>query len=343
MECSHCSFSADTAKSLAIHSTRVHVKTSKYPCISCNKEFKSKSSFYNHANSTQSKIKHFIYKLIQQSYVKTNSTKTVLHTHIIPEYKILAVNKTAHFKSDVKLNKFINDILLQDKFNFVSNSGTKHVQGGLKSYHKCNYKEEGKHVCEAFFNILIIANNNISLEHNNFHNHEVLFDQVRISKHMKEILIEKIKSKVGLDDIYQSILDTIDGVVEVKTQMVNMSYLRYLKNGYTIPSKLDKDDLTSLNRTINNLVKQNSIKVLINNFSENKKTSSDFITKDFLFCFQTQDQDKFVESNSHLNTMLVDSTHGTNIYNYKLISISVLDDNHRATSHLFCNHQLRKH
>jgi hypothetical protein len=67
-------------------------------------------------------------------------------------------------------------------------------------------------------------------------------------------------------------------------------------------------------------------------------SDSDFSnqSKDFFLLFQTDAQIDFINENPNQNCLLIDATHGTNQYNYKLIIASVLDKSMKSRPLFYC-------
>jgi hypothetical protein len=141
-----------------------------------------------------------------------------------------STTKLAIFELLSNMEHFIEKYLINGIYNYKQIAGTKQAKSSVRTYFRCNFTENNKLTCSSNYTTEKTENNNFKLTYDLSHNHPIIYDKLRLPKSIKFCLIDEIKNKVPLEEIYDSLLESINKIVKSKKQLITMAYLRYLKN-----------------------------------------------------------------------------------------------------------------
>ena len=162
---------------------------------------------------------------------------------------------------------------------------------------------------------------------NTHHNHAIKLAHLRMPQHYKMELAAKLLQGVTMDRILDDIRDGITNRI-VRSHLVNRQDLHNLKRQYNIDGIIrHKNDLTSVTAWVEE-TRTLPFNPILRFKQQGFKQSDDIdnvADNDFLLCIQTEFQRDMCKKLGG-NVVCIDSTHGTNNYDFKLVTILVVDE-----------------
>ena len=160
------------------------------------------------------------------------------------------------------------------------------------------------------------------------HIHKKKLVHLPLSDSVREMIAAKLQDGVSISSILHFIRDNVEGQLGRKELITNQD-IRNIRHQYNIRGiKLNADDAKSVSLWVqyfnDHCANDNPVLLYKSQGTEPDDDLKDFNKDDFVICIQTPFQsDMLREFGSE--TVCVDSTHGTNVYDFKLITI-LLDE-----------------
>jgi hypothetical protein len=140
-------------------------------------------------------------------------------------------------------------------------------------------------------------------------------------------IASKLHQGVSMERILDDIKDSIYGKIEQK-HMIKKQDVYNIKRQYNIAGIIrHNNDLLSVRAWVEEMKENtyNPILLFKEQGVEQDNTLDNFSKNDFILCFQTEFQKDMLEAFGK-DTICIDSTHGTNQYDFHLITILVIDE-----------------
>ncbi len=159
------------------------------------------------------------------------------------------------------------------------------------------------------------------------HNHEVKLTYLRIPSQIRVQIASKLLQGISMDRIMDDIRDTIFSKIN-RQHLISKQDLHNIKTQFNIEGIVKhKNDLMSVSAWVEELKKMdyNSVLAFKNQGEDYHEHITSTTKDDFLLCLQTEFQRDMLK-NFGSNAICMDSTHGTNSYDFHLTSILVVDE-----------------
>eukprot|EP00477_Mikrocytos_mackini_P001876 GAHX01002036.1.p1 GENE.GAHX01002036.1~~GAHX01002036.1.p1 ORF type:complete len:712 (-),score=117.21 GAHX01002036.1:26-2161(-) len=237
-------------------------------------------------------------------------------THLKNSQFIEAIDESVVFAKRDELDTYLAMILSTETTTFYKYSGSKDLKQATTSYYKCAHNTESEN-CIAYVRLYDYSNNKFKISSLLYHNHDTQLDKIKVPPQKKKELINKIKMKIDIREIYRELLMDANIEITKKSEMITLGYLRYLKYRYADSERLSINDLESLKLNVKTVKSNNNDQM----FTFLKILKEDKVKKDicttFIFAFSSP---SIKEGDWKGNmTILADATYGTNYYGYSLI------------------------
>ena len=159
------------------------------------------------------------------------------------------------------------------------------------------------------------------------YNHDLQLAFLKMPSNARLDIARKLQIGVAVERILDDIRDTCDGGIN-REHLITRQDIRYIKL-YNIEGVMRyKNDLNSVIvwvREMQSTLGYNPVLLFKEQGTEQPQGLDNFSDNDFILCLQTQFQrDMFTELGS--NVVCADATHGTNMYDFQLITIIVMDE-----------------
>ena len=230
--------------------------------------------------------------------------------------------------------------------SFVQNCGQQRLPNARVWYYYCNragtYKSKGSgkrqlksqgssklgEQCSAHIKVSEdIASGIITAKYcKTHHNHQIKLAHIRIPQHIRMDLAAKLQQGITMERILDDIRDSV--TFEMKREhLVTRQDLHNVKHQYNIEGICrHKNDLTSVTAWVEEMSKlpTNPI-ILFKQQGFQPSNTTNVMEPDFILCIQTNFQKDMILKFGN-DTICMDSTHGTNMYDFKLVTIAVIDE-----------------
>ena len=272
-----------------------------------------------------------------------------LTTHIEKDHNIETETDTKMFDDFEEYRVWKNDFEAKTHSQFVQKCAPITTGNTRVYYNYCNragkYKPEGKgesqlktqgttkigYQCSAYVKATEdLINGKVHVAYCSTHyNHNLQLAHLKIPYNTRLEIIKKLELGVTLDRVLDDIRDTCDGGINREHQVTRKD-LHNIKHRYNIEGIVrHKNDLQSVQAWITEMETNTDIynPILIYKIQGEKQNEhlDNFSDEDFLLCIQTEFQrDMAIEHGP--NIVCVDATHGTNIYDFFLITILTMDE-----------------
>ena len=307
-------------------------KPNRYDCDMCTKLFKSPQSLKNH----KSKFHSNSYSHLCEFCEYKNKKYISLVTHQLKKHPNLHEFKVASFGDNKSAMSYFEKAVNTGKYSFKKDTGTKKNKYGPIDYYKCNFKGNGKGMgCKGF--ILLQKYNkskNVKIILNSKHGHAVNLDRIRISKDLRNTLISLLTNGAELDTLHSDITAFEDPTRIGKAHCITKNFLRSLRTEVKKLKRFSNEDLENTYMVLNSLKTKSKITTFIFKEKGVKIINHPDIDDNFIVAFQTAIQHTtFIKEQS--DYIMVDSTHSTNMYGYKLITFAILTRKQRFYPFIF--------
>ena len=158
------------------------------------------------------------------------------------------------------------------------------------------------------------------------HNHSTSLAHLQIPNDIRLQFIHKLQQGITMDRILDDIRESLDNGIG-REHLVTKQDLHNIKARYNIEGSMrHQNDLTSVTSWVHEMQSQPYNPIII--FKQQGNEQSDDIDNvavtDFLLGIQTEFQRDILVKFSE--TICMDTTHGTNMYDFKLLTIAVIDE-----------------
>eukprot|EP00477_Mikrocytos_mackini_P000029 GAHX01000029.1.p1 GENE.GAHX01000029.1~~GAHX01000029.1.p1 ORF type:complete len:483 (+),score=89.58 GAHX01000029.1:1112-2560(+) len=249
-----------------------------------------------------------------------NLTFHTLSTHLFKQHAERFDIKNEQFSTKKEQKDFIKEHFNTGQYSFISLRARYSGRKKSTTTFRCNQFRNAKEPCLAYYKEINRNKKKYLVEYYEIHSHNIVLDKIRLGKDIKHDLISKLKSGKEIDKVWREILKQVDLDNVKKLDLVGPSYLRYLRNTY-VDVRLSENDLESLQKW-RNIIKKNGLledQLIIHNEDKEGKDFS------FIYMMQTKEQRNIV-ANLKFDTIMIDSSFGTNLYNYTLVPFFILDE-----------------
>lgn len=163
----------------------------------------------------------------------------------------------------------------------------------------------------------------VSVHYCGFHTHSTSIGHLPISNSVRETIACKLKDGVKLDNILDDIRDKIAGIFK-REHLITKQDIQNIKRQYNIHGvQRHKDDQLSVSAWVVELQSLDYNPIVA--FKPQGLECDSIAKDDFVLAIQTKFQCDMMKEYGCL-LICMDATHGTNHYDFKLVTVIVLDD-----------------
>ena len=271
--------------------------------------------------------------------------KLVVHLHVEHHEKIEI--KETIFNNSEEFQKWKESIERETNSSFILRSAPATTLDNTTSYYYCNrtgiYKPEGKgkrqlksqgsnkigYQCSAYIRATqLMGRKEVSVRYCLDHyNHDLQLAFLRIPEQTRMEIARKLQLGVTIERVLDDIRETCETGIN-REHLVTRQDIRNIQSQYNIQGIMrHANDLSSVRARVTEMqsMQYNPIILFKEQGTPQPAELDDFSDEGFILCFQTAFQrDMLVKFGKHIICM--DATHGTNAYDFQLISIVVVDE-----------------
>lgn len=159
------------------------------------------------------------------------------------------------------------------------------------------------------------------------HSHHIKLAHLRMHSSTRMNIAAKLQQGVSMDRIMDDIRETVSKELN-REHLISRQDLHNIKKQYNIDGVIrHQNDLISTSAWVEDMknLKYNSVLLFKRQGEEQNDHMDNVSDKDFILCLQTEFQrDMLIKFGS--NVICIDSTHGTNAYDFYLTTLLVLDE-----------------
>ncbi|XP_019853060.1 PREDICTED: uncharacterized protein LOC109582660 [Amphimedon queenslandica] len=216
-------------------------------------------------------------------------------------------------------------------YYYCNRSGVYHLRGkgkrALKLQGSSN-KVDG--YCVAYIRACRYTSGAVTVEICDHHLHESQLAHIPLPESTRHMIAAKLQDGVEIQAILDSIRDGVEGAEIGRSELINRQDIHNIRHQYNIEGiQYHSNDHSSVQLWVDNLQSDSEDESVVLLFKEQGVEQSndlnDFSVSDFALgiqtCFQKDMLFRFGKE-----SICIDSTHGTNIYDFYLITVLVLDD-----------------
>ena len=212
---------------------------------------------------------------------------------------------------------------------YCSRSGTYKPKGLSKRSLKTQGTSKLNSYCTSYMKAKQSPDNKLEVEYcSTHHNHEREIAHLTLPQHVKLLIATKVQQGVAVERILDDIRDSI-----VYGDTPTRMHLTSKKDIYNIRKALNvynvekhSSDPISVDIWVSQLQKHDDYNPVLYYKQQGKTDDSGHLdTDDFLLCLQTEFQLDMLKEFGN-RAICVDSTHGTNQYNFLLITLLIIDE-----------------
>ena len=287
----------------------------------------------------------YIYIYIYISTCRFNSLQSLI-THIRNDHNVLVNIKTIQFEDFQSFLSWKEE----EEFNTISQNvqqcAPKLYVENKVWYYYCNragiYKPRGTQVrqlksqgtskvggqCTAHMKAIVNqTSGQVQVKYcATHHSHKTQLTYLRIPPIIRMEIAAKSQQRIDMDRVMDDIRDAT--IKQMNRQhLITKQDLHSIKAQFNIDGVVKhKNDLLSVSAWVKELREMKYNPVLVfKKQGEEQQEDLDISMKDFLLCFQTEFQrDMLIKFGS--SAICMDSTHGTNCYDFNLMSLVVMDE-----------------
>ena len=159
------------------------------------------------------------------------------------------------------------------------------------------------------------------------YNHDQRLAFLSIPQSVRQWIAVKLENGVCMDKILDDIHDNIDGKLN-REHLINRQDIRNIRYQYNIEGiQKHSNDLFSVAAWVEEIKSCDDTTILVFKAQgvEQPSDSNNFAVSDFILCIQTPFQCDMLKMFAD-NIICIDSTHGTNMYDFCLITVIVIDE-----------------
>ena len=157
-------------------------------------------------------------------------------------------------------------------------------------------------------------------------NHEPEICHLRVPEEVKNVVAAKLAEGVTIDRVLDDIGDSVSGIME-REHLMNRQDIRNIEYKLNLQSiEKHRNDCISISAWVTEMeeMEYNPILVFKNQGEEQGENCDDLGKDDFLLAIQTEYQKDMIRYGE--NVICMDDTHGTNMYDFTLITVLIIDD-----------------
>ena len=193
---------------------------------------------------------------------------------------------------------------------------------GKRSLKQQGTSKIGGH-CTAYIRVKEFESGEVEAEMCDHHIHEKKLVHLPLSDSVKKMIAAKLQDGVSISSVMDFIRDNVEGQLG-RRELVTHQDIRNIQHQYNIEGiKLNADDAKSVSLWVqyfnDNSTNDNPVLLYTSQGTEPDDDLKDLNKDDFVICIQTPFQLDMLREFGQ-EAVCVDSTHGTNVYDFKLIS-----------------------
>ncbi len=214
-------------------------------------------------------------------------------------------------------------------YYYCNRSGT-HVSktSGIR-VDKCQGTNKLGSTCPAHIKaIKANSSETINVEYYNGHNHDISLGHIYIPEHTRLLVARKLKEGVTVQRILDFIRDDVDehSPHYTRQHIITKQDVHNIKRQFNIEGvQRHAEDQLSVCALVSEFTESNEYNPVVIFKPQDQEDSSPFAKEDFVIGVQTKFQLEMMKLFSG-SVVCMDSTHGTNHYDFKLVTVLVLDD-----------------
>ncbi|XP_034236338.1 uncharacterized protein LOC117642361 [Thrips palmi] len=237
---------------------------------------------------------------------------------------------------------------------FVKHEGTKSVEDGDRTYYYCHRSGHSRkmqdpdrirwkgspktsHYCPARLTATE-SNGKVSVIYKEKHvGHDFNLGHLRLSKNQRAILAAKLQSKVKMDDILDEVRDSVSeehGLTRMHL-LEKRDLLNVIREFKLDKNRAHDNDAFSVELWVAEQQEKNPNMVAYYKGQHKQDPSEVLRDEDFMIVLMTEYQKELVRKYSS-DKILIDSTHGTNNYDFQLTTLMTVDEYGAGCPVAFC-------
>ena len=154
--------------------------------------------------------------------------------------------------------------------------------------------------------------------------HQLSLGHLRLQKCQREAIAAQLSQGITPQHVLDKIRDSVHKRFE-RIHLITKKDIRNVEKSFGLcGSERHKDDAVSVRLWVEEMRQSDSNPVLL--YKEQGESDEVMSQKDFLLSLQTPFQAHMLQSCGHDNIVCIDSTHGTNTYDFALTTVVVVDE-----------------
>lgn len=147
---------------------------------------------------------------------------------------------------------------------------------------------------------------------------------IRLPLQERKVIASKLAQGVGVQHILDNIRENVSSKME-RVHLITRKDITNIERTYGLQGgKRHADDATSVYLWVEEMNKKGASPVLI--YKQQGKAMANLLDNDFVLALQTPLQAKMLKKFGPDKVICIDATHGTNSYDFSLISVIVIDE-----------------
>lgn len=364
-----CNDKVDCPEDFASHEDSDHLPkevAKSVSCHMCNKTFGKQFTLNRHLKNVHKKSSNVSYNCVCMEGTTahpcdfTTRLRSVLREHLRTIHGIILSEEIIELDNERAFNEWKSEYEQRTLCNYRVNSsqklknklghkvkyyqcgrsGTYKVHSNRRRSLKCSGTIKINSNCISALKVETLEDNKIRVNiYPNHYGHEIELEHVGLSSAERKSIAARLRSGVSVDKILDSIRDDV-GYDNVKRQhLVDRQEIRNINRAFAIDlGTRCEDDQKSVAMLVNEWEGQSFNPVLFKKYQG--ESLENFEKDDFMLVLQTEFQQEMY-INFAKNGVLADSTHGTNLYKFYLITLSIVDEYSEGVPTCWCiaNHE----
>ena len=215
-------------------------------------------------------------------------------------------------------------------YYYCNRSGVYHSRGKGKRALKLQGSNKVDGCCVAYIRARSYISGVVTVEICDYHLHDSQLAHIPLPESTRHVIAAKLQDGVEIQAILDSIRDGVEGTEIGRSELINRQDIHNIHHQYNIEGiQYHTNDHSSVQLWVDNLQSGSEDESVVLLFKEQgveqRNDLNDFSVSDFALGIQTGFQkDMLIRFGKE--AICIDSTHGTNIYDFYLITVLVLDD-----------------
>jgi hypothetical protein len=220
-------------------------------------------------------------------------------------------------------------------YYYCNRAGTYKPRGEGSRQVKMQGSNKIGHQCTAHMKAKQTSTGEVTVKYCHYHIHGHSLGALPLPENLKQMVACKLKDGVAIDKIMDTVRDNVDGEFK-REHLITRQDIMNIKRKYNIQGvEKHKDDQLSICAWVAELQSTDYNPVLSFKVQGSESDVAGIETSDFMLAIQTKFQCNMMKQFAPALVCL-DATHGTNHYDFKLITVIVLDDHGEGIPCAWC-------